>query len=81
MYVCGEIIAKKQLNVMVITAIIFHGKVFEEWLLRTMQDQLFSEKGSNHLATPRLPLVTIFQNVSSNLSKMYSSVRLIYQIS
>lgn len=46
-----------------------------------MQDQLFSEKGSNNLDTPRLPLVTIFQNVNSNLPKMYSSVRLIYQIS
>lgn len=66
---------------MVITAIIFPGKVFEEWLLRTMQDQLFSEKGSNNLDTPRLPLVAIFQNVNSNLPKMYSSVRLIYQIS
>lgn len=66
---------------MVITTIIFPGKAFEEWLLRTMQDQLFSEKGSNNLDTPRLPLVTIFQNVNSNLPKMYSSVRLIYQIS
>lgn len=66
---------------MVITAISFHWKSFEEQLSRAMQDQLFSEKGSNSLDIPRLPLVTIFQSVNSSLLKMYSSVRLIYQIS
>lgn len=66
---------------MVITSIVFHWKALEEWLLRAMQDQLFSEKGSNNLDIPRLPLVTIFQSANSSLPKMYSSVRLIYQIS
>lgn len=46
-----------------------------------MQDQLFSEKGSNNLDIPRLPLVTIFQSANSSLPKMHSSVRLVYQIS